>query len=219
MKIKQFTWSVVDSNSWLITEKNHGLLIDAIDNEDLYSALESLETLNIIITHSHFDHICGLNRIKKLKPDAVVYATKQCSLNIGNKYRNMSASANAFMTFYKGEAFSGNIDPIVCVPAEKIFEGNMRFEWQNHEVKLESYYGHSNDSMIAIIDDRYMFSGDTILSIPTVTRFPGGSSARFWQEDIKKLETMKMEEVFPGHGMSGSLEDMLAINIIPEKYK
>ena len=106
MKIKQFTWNIVDSNSWLITEENHGLLIDAIDSEDLYETLEPLETVNIIITHAHFDHIYGLNRIKELKPGAVVYATKQCSLNIGNKYKNMSASANAFMAFYKGKIFS-----------------------------------------------------------------------------------------------------------------
>lgn len=219
MKIKQFTWNIVDSNSWLITEENHGLLIDAIDSEDLYETLEPLETVNIIITHAHFDHIYGLNRIKELKPGAVVYATKQCSLNIGNKYKNMSASANAFMAFYKGKIFSGNIDPMVCAPAEKIFEGSMNFQWQKHELKLEAYYGHSNDSMIAVIDDKYMFSGDTILAIPTVTRFPGGSTTRFWQEDIKKLETMKMESVFPGHGMAGSLENMLAVNRMPEKYR
>ena len=59
MEIRQFIWDVVDSNSWLITEGNNGLLIDAIDSKELYQEIMRLDYLTIILTHSHFDHIYG----------------------------------------------------------------------------------------------------------------------------------------------------------------
>ena len=79
---------------------------------------------------------------------------------------------------------------------------------------LSQFFGHSNDSIIAVVDDKYMFSGDAILSIPTVTRFVGGSSKKFWDNDIPRLKEYipYIEMVFPGHGDIGKLCDMIEIN-------
>ena len=66
VKIKQFTWDIVDSNSWLIIDGNSGVLIDAVENTELYKCIGELEKLLLIITHAHFDHIYGLNHIRKL---------------------------------------------------------------------------------------------------------------------------------------------------------
>lgn len=83
---------------------------------------------------------------------------------------------------------------------------------------LSQFFGHSNDSIIAVVDDKYMFSGDTVLSNPTVTRFAGGSTKNFWNDDIPRLKDYipYIEIVFPGHGGVGRLCDMIEIN---EKYK
>ena len=40
-----------------------------------------------------------------------------------------------------------------------------------------------------------------------------------WEETIPKLRTLTVEVVFPGHGEPGKLEDMLAGNHAPERYK
>lgn len=217
LKINQFTWDVVDTNSWLMVDGNCGLLIDAIDAAYLFETIADLDELTVILTHSHFDHIAGLNKIRKIKQNTTVISTKECSKNIQNKYRNMSASATAFMTFYNRSGIE--IESFICKPAEITFENEMEFLWRDYKIKLESFFGHSNDSLIVIIDDKFLFSGDTILSIPTVTRFPGGSAAKFWEEDIPKLQKLNAEMVFPGHGVSGNLTDMIEINTRPEKYK
>lgn len=217
MQIKQFIWDVVDSNSFLITEDNHGLLIDAVDSLDLYDNLDYIDDLVIILTHSHFDHICGLNQIRTIKPNAIVYATRKCSFNIGNQYKNMSSSANAFMTFYSNTPFNASIEPFRCEPVDVVFEDELRLGWNSHDILLTAYHGHSNDSLIAVLNHKYMFSGDTLLSIPTVTRFPGGNTARFWEEDIPKLQRMNIEKVFPGHGAPGTLEDMISVNVKLQK--
>lgn len=216
MEIKQFIWNVVDSNSFLIVEGNNGLLIDVIDNFELTEALSTLENLTVILTHSHFDHTIGLNRIRKIKTGIKVISTKRCSENIGNKYRNMSSSATAFITFYNGSKIE--IEPFICTPADVEFEEKYSFVWHGHGMELIAVHGHSNDSLIAIFDDRYLFSGDTLLNTPTVTRLPGGSTKRFWTEDIPMLKGLEdIQFVYPGHGETGRLTDMLTINELSMK--
>ncbi len=217
VEIKQFVWDIVNSNSWLMVDGNCGLLIDVVNSACLFETIADLDELTIILTHSHFDHIVGLNQIRKIKQNITVISTQKCSENIENKYRNMSASATAFMTFYNKSGTE--IEPFICKPAEITFENEKKFLWREYKIKLESFFGHSNDSLVATIDDKFLFSGDTILSIPTVTRFPGGSTAKFWEEDIPRLQKMNIEMVFPGHGASGNLTDMIKINIHPEKDK
>ena len=217
MEIKQFVWDIVNSNSWLMVDGNCGLLIDVVNSACLFETIVDLDELTIILTHSHFDHIVGLNQIRKIKQNITVISTQKCSENIENKYRNMSASATAFMTFYNKSGTE--IEPFICRPAEITFENEKKFLWRDYKIKLESFFSHSNDSLVATIDDKFLFSGDTILSIPTVTRFPGGSTAKFWEEDIPRFQKMNVETVFPGHGAPGNLTDMIKINIHPEKDK
>jgi glyoxylase-like metal-dependent hydrolase (beta-lactamase superfamily II) len=203
----------VDANSWLITEENDGLLIDAVDNQDLYETITNLSSLTVILTHCHFDHIIGLNRIRELQPNIRVIATGSCSEQIGNKFRNLSSSATAFLTFYEqGRKSRFQIEPFTCLPADETFENEKKLLWKGHEIQLLAFHGHSNDSLIAVVDDRYLFSGDTLLTIPTVTRFPGGNLKRFREEDIPKLKAMKADRIYPGHGNQGNKDEMLAIN-------
>lgn len=216
MEIKQFVWEVVDSNSWLLIEGSSGLLIDVVDSEELYKAIEELDTVSIILTHAHFDHIVGLNRIRLEKPDLSVIASRNCSQNIGNIFRNMSSSATAYMTFYNESELE--IEPFVCNPADIVFEDEYEFDWGGYEVRLIAVYGHSNDGILTVIDDK-LFSGDTLLNIPTITRFPSGSGERFWGHDIPVIRKLNVEMVYPGHGNPGRIETMIAVNKMPEKYR
>lgn len=210
MEIRQYTWDAVDSNSWLITEGLHGLLIDAVINPDLYSEVRSLETLTVILTHSHFDHICGLNDIREFKPDTAVIATALCSEHIGNPYRNMSSAADAYLAFYRnGTSADKHIEPFVCAPADQVIDDSYSFSWEKHPIDLKAFHGHTEDSLIIQIDHNILFSGDTILSIPTVTRFPGGNTKHFQQEDLPVLRRMKDQRVYPGHGQPDLLSNML----------
>ena len=221
MEIKQFVWDIVDSNSWLILEGKHGLLIDAVKSAGLEAEIKELVSITIILTHAHFDHIVGLNSLRELKSNATVIATSMCSDHIGNKFKNMSSTAEAFMAFYhEGENRNYKIDPFTCKPVDKTFEDGYRFEWFGHRIELNEVHGHSNDGLIAVVDDRYMFSGDTLLPIPTITRFPGGSGKRFWSEDIPMLNAMEgIEKIYPGHGMPGRMQDMLDVNVMPSLIK
>ena len=223
--IEQFVWNIVDSNSWLVTENDHGLLFDTIFNEGLFDAVKSLKSIQVVLTHAHFDHVVGLNRLRMLRPDVKVIATSLTSEYIGSEQKNLSSIADAFMSFYLKKDIETmdstdyknkfiDVDGFTCNPADVIFYHEMNFEWQGHNVNLSQYKGHSPDSLIAIIDGRFMFSGDTILGIPTATRLPKGSTSKFWNADIPKLKTLvaTIEKVYPGHGDPGNLGDMIELN-------
>lgn len=213
MDIRRYEWSVVNSNSWLIVEENDGLLFDVVDNKDLEKKISTLDSLTIILTHSHFDHIIGLNKIRNLLPKTRVICTQNCSKYIGNIYRNMSSTATAFLSFYEaGKQLNTSIEPFVCGEADETFFDRMTLSWKNYSVVLESCYGHGDDCLIAIVDGKYMFSGDTLLSIPTVTRFPRGNTKRFFYEDIPLIMGYQPDVVFPGHGIEGCMIDMINVN-------
>ena len=221
VEIKRYVWDVVDSNSWLMREGNEGLLIDVIDSHELYEDIKKLDNLTIIITHSHFDHICGLNTVRQLNKSVCVISTDLCSEYMGNIYRNMSATVQAFLAFYQnGDHRTENVAEFICAPSNRVFSEALDFDWCAHKVSLFSVYGHSKDGLVALVDDRWLFSGDTLLPMPTITRFPKGSTEKFWRHDIPAIAGMKdIELVFPGHGDSGDLFDMIRINKQPERYQ
>ena len=230
MEIKCYKWDIIDSNSWLITENNHGLLFDVILNEDLFEAVKALDSVWVVLTHAHYDHIVGLNRLRLLRPDVKVYATSLTSEFIGSDHKNLSSVADAFMTFYlKNDIETMDsaeykkkltaVDRFTCMPADVTFDNETDFEWEGHSVNLSQYCGHSPDSLIATLDGKLMFSGDTILGIPTATRLPKGSTSRFWNEDIPRLKALAavIEKVFPGHGEPGNLSEMIELNELVRK--
>ena len=229
LKIQRYTWDIIDTNTYLVLEENKALVIDPVDSADLFEAINAVDQIDVILTHSHFDHICGLNKLRSIKHDVRVIATSECSVNIGSIYRNMSSAAEAFLTFYyqnKGieadiSSMVARIGTFTCEPADMTFDENMEFAWCNHSFELIRCFGHSNDSLIALLDGKYLFSGDTLLNIPTTTRFIGGRTAKFWDKDYPMLKGMSssVEIVFPGHGEAGSISDMLSVNVMPERYR
>ncbi len=220
--IEQFTWNILDSNSWLLVEEQCGLLFDPVDSKSLYEAVDELSDLLVVLTHCHYDHICGLNKIREIKPEAHVLSTVECSRRICSSRGNLSNVANAFIAFHDHCDIVANlVEPFYCASADQVFEDSLNIEWCGHYLKLSEFNGHSKGSLCCEIDDSTLISGDTLLPLPTVTRLPGGSTKRFWEEDFPRLESMRgrIEKVFPGHGASGSLEEMLEVNKISKIRK
>ena len=253
--VYQFVWQVINSNTFVVCDKNTCLIVDPIDSEEFYQFLQERFGLSdkkrteskehaelidkaeaevlVLLTHSHYDHISGLNKLRQLLPNLCVIASKACSENIQNPKKNLSNIAEALISFQsKIDNRMGGVnditanaivtkkiilEPFACGPADKTFENELQLKWQGHTLQLTEYRGHSKDSVCCIMDGKYLFSGDTLLPIPAVTRLPGGSPAKFWEEDMPNLEKLagKIVHVFPGHEMPGRLEDMLAVNVRP----
>ncbi len=230
-QVNQFIWWVINSNSYVVCGKESLLIVDPVDSGEFYQFVQQQIVRNalVILTHSHYDHIIGLNKLRQIVPDTCVVASKTCSDNIQTPKKNLSNIADAIRSFQSRIDHKEELDDLVeslvkpfsCAPADKTFEKETNLDWEGHSLQLVEYSGHSKDSICCIMDKRFLFSGDTLLPIPTVTRLPGGSTLRFWQDDMPKLEklTNQIEMVFPGHEMPGSLHDMLAVNVKPARYR
>ena len=88
--ITTYTWDLVDVNSYLISVEDKAVLIDAVENESLFEAVMRYKELTVVLTHCHYDHIAGLNKLRELRPDVKVCSTSVCSEYVGDPNRNLS---------------------------------------------------------------------------------------------------------------------------------
>lgn len=205
--IYQFTWDIVDSNAYIFACGSELLIFDPVDTEEFFQCISEYRAKKalVILTHEHFDHISGLNRLRKTLP-CIVYANQECSENIQSSKKNLSAFTDVLLFFGKEINKTGTIQNKIsefcCAAADIVFEQNIKIEWQGHKLYLFTALGHTKGSICTLVDKKYLFSGDTLLEIPTITRLPGGNGTVFWEETMPKLKELAGEgiKVYPGHG-------------------
>jgi glyoxylase-like metal-dependent hydrolase (beta-lactamase superfamily II) len=85
--------------------------------------------------------------------------------------------------------------------ADTTFTDLLQFEWCGHRVAITEAPGHTPGSVLIDVDERWLFTGDSwIPGKPTITRLPGGSSARYEAVAKPQLEALLgRRTVLPGH--------------------
>ena len=209
--VYKFQWNVIDSNSYIVVCKNEAIIIDPIDSEEFIEFVKDMRNsfYRVILTHEHFDHIAGLNKLSNLF-SCIVYANSACSESIQNEKKNLSAFSNIMILGSKGDKWK-QIMPFVCKAANVVFHDNLTVKWMDYNIVLVSTPGHSPGSICIIIDESIIFTGDSLLAdYNVITRLPGGDK-RLYQEQtlpfFKQLPNNIM--VFPGHGRHKRLADIL----------
>lgn len=95
MEIRRFYTGPFQTNCFLVwNDKKEAYLFDC-ENERLDKVAETiknekLELKYIVLTHGHGDHICGLNKIKAMYPEAVVYIGEEEKEFFSNPQLNLS---------------------------------------------------------------------------------------------------------------------------------
>lgn len=214
--VYQFVWNYIDSNAYVVVKGQDALVIDPVDTKEFWTLLKdkAIQRVTVVLTHGHFDHITGLNRLRDTV-DCKVYAHLDCSKMIGSVAKNLSGTANVIAQFNEKVCKTGIwVEPFACAPAECSFESDITFYWQDYAAQLLVTPGHSAGSTCLLLNQKWLFSGDTLLGVPTITRLPGGSKKLFQELTLPKLEKLKkqVERVFPGHGEAGTMEEMLSGN-------
>lgn len=155
---------------------------------------------HVLLTHGHFDHIGALNDIRK-EYDVDVYAHTNASKAIGDPVTNISADVRL-----------SNIK-VVCEKAENIVEDGDEFVLCSLPIKVIYAPGHSEGSVVYIIED-CAFTGDVLFrqSIGR-TDFLGGDPRKMGQS-IKRLKTILKPEmkIYPGHFASSTFAEELRHN-------
>lgn len=210
-KVHLFIWDYIDSNTYVMIEGKSALVVDPVDIKEFwyFINIRGINRADVVLTHEHFDHINGLNELRQ-KVECTVYAHVKCSENIGITTRNLSSAANVLeQVSEKVQKRERPFIAFVCTPADVVFDEAYKFYWNGHKVELVYTPGHSAGSVCMVLDENKLFTGDTLLAVPAITRLPGGNKRIFQEVTLpwlqKRMDTIKW--FLPGHGDSWKRED------------
>ena len=207
--IKQFIFEPVSSNMYMILEDKEALIIDPNVSEDALSKLEKEKTsfVTILLTHEHYDHTSGVNWYRD-KYKSRLICQRSCAESIALARNNRPLLVAKVMADGNKENGKNNIKPFLneykpySILADKIFDDEMKYIWKRHLLKFTSTPGHTPGSCCILLDDRFLFTGDSLMKdTPIITRFPRGSSEDY--DNITKPYLNKIANnvwIMPGHG-------------------
>lgn len=200
MKVSRNVWNFLDSNMYVFEERNHVLIIDPVDNGAVLKRCSGATSATVLLTHEHFDHICGFNPLRELC--CTVIAGKQCSERIKGEKTNLSAYADVLAEL-SDKPVPNHWSPFACKEADITFENRLAFRWMGHAVELYYTPGHSAGSCCILLDDM-LFVGDTVLDSGLMVKFPGSSKMLYRSVTVPLLEMLLIGDrvtcVYPGHG-------------------
>jgi len=207
---------VIDSSMYLIPGGDTCLIVDPCISEEAEKFLKSLHVKDclILLTHEHYDHISGVDRLRELLPCRVV-CTEVCAKRIIDSRKNCAAYASALAiakSQEEQESFHRLVDPQYVCHADQTYSGSLKLKWMGLELTLTETPGHSPGSQVIEIAEHWYFTGDSLIpGEKVVTRLPGGSRSDYKNITWPYLEDIAAGSViFPGHGgeavFSGRLE-------------
>lgn len=201
MNIFKKNVGVYGSNSYIISnDDGDAIIIDVGGNaDDLYAYMKehNLNLKAILLTHGHFDHVLGVNALRKLSG-----APSYISKDDYDMTQRTDFMLNDKMRNYIDEPI--NIDHII----DK--EGPMKFG--SIELNVIKTPGHTKGGLTYQIGDN-LFVGDTIF-FHSVGRSDlyGGDEAELMDSVNKVLNLEGNYTIYPGHSMNTSSEEERANN-------
>ena len=181
------------SNVYLIGQEEYLVIDTGLNAQNLIDAMKksniSLENLqNIILTHSHVDHIGGLNElVEKTSADVSIHESEANYVEEGDK----EATAAAIFSL-----------PLKGTPiARRLQDGDIiRFDEFVFEVLHTP--GHTCGSICLYEKQaRILFSGDTVFAHGSFGRtdLPPGGNSKDLINSLKRLADLDIEFLAPGH--------------------
>lgn len=203
MKIEKFISGFLDTNTYVMEEDGHLLIIDPSDHAAVLEKCREAATVTVLLTHEHFDHSSGVNRIRELCASSCrVIAGETCSERIQDTKANLSAYADVLAEL-GGKQIPEHWSPFCCKAADITFVDRYAFRWMGHDVELFSTPGHSAGSCCIVLDDM-LFVGDKVLENNLMVKFPGSSKKLYRSVTLPLLEKLlqgnRITRVYPGHG-------------------
>jgi glyoxylase-like metal-dependent hydrolase (beta-lactamase superfamily II) len=191
LQIKSFTNTPVDSVTYLLAnvENNEAIVIDPGTQDDLrlkdHLDEFQLDLRFIFLTHEHFDHILGVNFLRKSFPEVKVISSAKTSERLPNPKKNLSVFHNQM--------------ELVVEESDILVEDGL-LSMIDLDFQVFSTKGHT-DSSISLKNDLTFFSGDFLLKgSRIITNLPTGSKMQYQESFDTYKDMLKGVTIFPGHG-------------------
>ncbi|WP_022765838.1 MBL fold metallo-hydrolase [Butyrivibrio sp. XPD2006] len=224
MDLKVYSFPVIDSKMYVLVTDRNALVIDPHVNEQALKYLEdnNIKDIKVILTHEHYDHISGVNYIRKYAGDNSV----KCTVIAGARCTDALPYPKSNLSKYFDVLFLNKTDEEQQLAAET-FDHDYRcladisvndgdeLMWGYLNLVFRETPGHSPGSIcIEMRDDKddivALATGDSLVQGNNViTRLPGGSKRDYAERTRPYLESISPDTlILPGHGNISLMKDL-----------
>jgi len=206
MFVEKFINTVFKSNTYIIysEDKIGAWVVDPGDSKQIIDSLEKngKNLGGILITHSHFDHIYGVNDLCDKFSNVKIFASPDA--------REGMLSAKINRSYYTDNPFFVKSGAIIIVKDKDIIPISERIF-----AKVIYTPGHSKDCISYEIN-RYLFTGDSLIpKIKVYTKSKFGDKIQA-KKSIEMIITNFSPNtlICPGHGNICSLNEIVLEDIL-----
>lgn len=190
MYVDRIVNSVFTSNTYLLSEaiSNDCWLVDIGDVQSVLNIMpDSSCVRGVFLTHTHYDHIYGINQLVNLYPDCKVYTSEHGREGLRSDKLNFSRYHD---------------DPIVYegTNIELLREGDEIELFPGKTMKVLETPGH-DWSCLTYYTEQDIFTGDAFIpGLKTVTSFPRSNKLDAAISMQKILRMSDGRDLYAGHG-------------------
>lgn len=191
MKVYRQTNSFYKSNSYILyNNSENAFIIDCGDADKLLSWLKRNNKIlsGIILTHTHFDHIYGLNNFLRVYKNIKVYTSEFGKDALFDTKKNFS--------HYHEENFKFDGSNI-----EILKDGDSVSLWDDIKLFVIETKGHDKSCLTYSVDN-YLFTGDSYIpGVKVITSLPNSNKEEATRSE-KLILSLITDNTFlcPGHG-------------------
>ncbi|WP_244594365.1 MBL fold metallo-hydrolase [Leptospira ryugenii] len=154
--------------SFLLKEKEHGIVIETNTTHAIPRILEAMESQNIqrehldyvIVTHVHLDHAGGAWSLLKACPNAILL----CHPKTAKHLINPSHLIKSAKSVYGEETFFGLYGEIEPIPEARVrvMSDGEQFRWKSRNFRFLYTKGHANHHFCILDEsDKRIYTGDS----------------------------------------------------------
>ncbi len=185
------------TNTYIVTDEDTGAaaVVDpSLPEKSLLDELIGKDVKYILLTHGHFDHMCGAKMVKdNTGAKIVIHREDEEMLHNGE--------INEFNINCEGYTFPE-------VDADVLTEDGTEFMLGNTKITVLHTPGHSKGGVCYIFnEDRIMFSGDTLFRLCAGRTDLYGGNGRQELRSLSKIGELDGDYiVYPGHEAETTLQ-------------
>lgn len=191
IKIETFTLGALQTNAYLLLNDtgDKGVIVDpGMNPRRLLERIAGLDIEAILLTHAHFDHMAGLEAVRKAANCPVYLHDLEANWLMDSK---LNGSAR----------WPDVTEPIVAEPAEHALAEGQQLQLLGKVFKVLHTPGHSPGS-VSFLCGSQLIAGDVLFRNSVGrTDLPGGRMQDLEYSIRHKLYKLSPEvKVYPGHG-------------------